>query len=67
MKENSFEVNANSFEVDENSFDKTIVEDLNGKIDNDLTNKSFEIIETNEQNRSEPSSKESINWKFISR
>ena len=58
MKENSFEVNESSLEVDESSFDKTIAEDFNGKIKNDLLNESFEIIETNEQNRSELSLQE---------
>ena len=48
MKENSFEVNESSLEVDENSFGKTIPEDFNGKIENDLLNESFETIETNE-------------------
>ena len=56
--ENSFEVkdnekkfqdNENLLEVDENSFGKIIAEDFNGKIENDLLNESFEIIETNEQ------------------
>ena len=58
--ENSSEVknNENSLEVDENSFGKTIPEDFNGKIENDLLNESFEIIETNEQNRSELSLQE---------